>query len=642
MSCILIVVGFFVGLASLVYSLVKFVLNYTKKTHRLPLNLLDLENIPAIPLQIDETIRTLLRLNKRTTATKSVQFGYSKRYRIEGQDATAYQFLYGKDKIRFDSSTRKQLNAELYWTATKMAILSKNKALASTLQKRLPKRHDSPSKNLVKNQMTYQSLFLDTPDQFSISWSQYYNIYDNAQEKLDTWAGTLTDVAIANREFWPTIANYGLAYNLIILSKVTTDQVPALKTEYGAEWTAKMDTLSEQGLLYAIDMTIYGHLEPQVVNDFPRFTPSTYTLLEQDPSSKDLTPIGIWVAGQQGKDRVFYSPVTSTVGTWLYALQAAKVSITVYGIWSGHVYHWHIVTAAMQMYMYECFDQQHAVYQLLKPISNYLIPFDNVLLLLWGAVAPPTSISTAQIYLEFTNTYAEGRTYFDDDPINALKRQGIRQEDFTQDAAVPWDKFKLVGQELEIWKTTEQYITSFVSASYDSDQAVQQDKDLQAWIKACSDNEKGNIKGLPIMNTKESLVNVLTSFVFRITVHGTSRLIPTANPALSFIGNFPPCLQRTERPDPNQELSTKELMTYLPNVGTIGEMMDFYNTFSFSAPYEPLLPLEGIERNLFFDAGNPTDPRNIALIKFRKDINDFMNKYVGDGLVHQWPLNIET
>ena len=27
---------------------------------------------------------------------------------------------------------------------------------------------------------------------------------------------------------------------------------------------------------------------------------------------------------------------------WLYALQAAKTSITVWGIWLGHVYHWHI------------------------------------------------------------------------------------------------------------------------------------------------------------------------------------------------------------------------------------------------------------------------------------------------------------
>lgn len=642
MKCLLIVLGVLLVLALLAFIIIKLVLHFTKTTQRLPLHLLGLENIPAVPLQIDQTIETLLRLARRSTATRPVQFGYSNRYTIDGHNATGYQFLYGKDEIKFDAATRKELSTDLYWTAAKMIFLTKNGALATTLKRRLPQRNSPPQDQLIKDGVTYQSLFLDEPKQFSISWSQYYNIDEEAQDKLEEWAGALTDVAIANRAFWPTIANYGLAYNLMVLEKVTPDQLPALQVEYGEDWSSQMTDWSKEGLLYAIDMTIYANLEVQEVADFPRFTPSTYTLLKQDPVTKDLTPVGIWVAGYEGTDRVFYSPETATAGAWLYALQAAKVSVTVYGIWSGHVYHWHIVTASMQMYLYENFEQEHVIYQLLQPISNYLISFDDALLLLWGGIAPPTSMSTAKIYLEFTNSYAEGRNFFDDDPINTLKSQGIQQEHFTQDPQQPWDKFKLVGQSLEIWMATEKYIATFVAHSYASDQAVQQDEALQNWMAACSHSRKGNIKGLPKMATREALINVLTSFVYRITVHGTSRLIPVANPALSFVGNFPPCLQRTDRPAPDQALSTKELMTYLPNVGTIGEMMNFYNTFSFSAPYEPLLPLEGIERKLFFDNENPEDPRNKALMVFREDIRVFMDKYVGDGLIHQWPLNIET
>jgi len=48
---------------------------------------------------------------------------------------------------------------------------------------------------------------------------------------------------------------------------------------------------------------------------------------------------------------VAYSARSASPGAWLYALQAAKTSVTVYGIWLGHVYHWHLVTAAMQMTM---------------------------------------------------------------------------------------------------------------------------------------------------------------------------------------------------------------------------------------------------------------------------------------------------
>lgn len=640
MKCLWIVLLILLILAALLFLLFKLFSKLIERTERLPLHLMGFGNIPAVPIQIRNSIETLLKLAGRSVATEQAQFGFSERYTISGENATGYQFMYGTKTIRYDKETTTQLTRELQLAGAKMLLLPKNNVLSATLTKRMDKYHGPRPKKLIKNGVTYQDLFLDKPEQFAISWTNFYNIYEDAQEHLPTWAASLTDVAIANREFWPTIAQYGLAYNLLIAQKVSPEQLPVLKAEYGANWTAEMDALSKKGLLYAIDMTIYKEVEPSQVEGFDRFTPSTYTLLEQDASSKNLSPIAIWVEGYKGKDRQFYSLETATKGAWLYALQAAKVSITVHGIWSGHVYHWHIVTAAMQMYMYESFKEDHPIYELLQPISNYLIPFDNVLLLLWNKVAPPTSISTTKAYLEFTNIYAKGRNFFDDDPINTLQRNGIQEADFSVDK--PWDAYQIVAYELDIWKATEEYIIAFVEYTYTSDQAVQNDKALQDWIKACGAPLKGNIRGLPIMDTKEALIRVLTSFVYRITVHGSSRLIPTANPALTFVGNFPPCLQRTDRPEPSQDLPIAELMTYLPNTGTIGEMMNFYNTFSFSAPYETVLPLGGIERDLFFNNEDINDPRNQALIKFRKAIKNFMDENVGDGLIHQWPLNIET
>jgi len=185
------------------------------------------------------------------------------------------------------------------------------------------------------------------------------------------------------------------------------------------------------------------------------------------------------------------------------------------------------------------------------------------------------------------------------------------------------------------------YVSQIVELNYATDQDVLADHDLQEWIKSCGNPAEGNVKGLPVMDSKIALIDVLTSFIFRITIHGVSRLIPIANPALSFIPNFPPCLQNDQIPDPSAEMSTQELLRYLPNTGTIGEMMNFYNTFSFSAPYVTLLPLDGIDQDLFFGP-SPTHPNNQALIQFRTDMQDFMNTHIRDGLIHQWPRNIET
>src|SRR5690606_14683283 len=140
---------------------------------------------------------------------------------------------------------------------------------------------------------------------------------------------------------------------------------------------------------------------------------------------------------------------------WLFALMAARMSVTVYGIWLGHVYHWHMVTAAMQMTMHNHLSAPNPVYQLLAPQSDYLMAFDNVLLLLWSHIAPPTSVSTAGQFLDLSNTFATGRSFFDDDPLPTLQRLGLSESDFT--VTTPWDQYPLVPHLLRVWSAAEAY-----------------------------------------------------------------------------------------------------------------------------------------------------------------------------------------
>ena len=81
----------------------------------------------------------------------------------------------------------------------------------------------------------------------------------------------------------------------------------------------------------------------------------------------------------------------------------AKASITAFGAWLGHVYHWHLVTAAMQMTMLNTLSTAHPIYQRLAPQSKYATAFDDVLLLLWSQIAPPTSIAGWIEFLELAN-----------------------------------------------------------------------------------------------------------------------------------------------------------------------------------------------------------------------------------------------
>ena len=103
-----------------------------------------------------------------------------------------------------------------------------------------------------------------------------------------------------------------------------------------------------------------------------------------------------------------FSRQGSTASAWVYALQAAKVSVTVFGIWLGHVYQWHIVPAALLMTMFENLSPKHPLYRLLEPQSNYVIPFDDLLLAGWDTL--PGSLATAPQLLALVERWARTRS----------------------------------------------------------------------------------------------------------------------------------------------------------------------------------------------------------------------------------------
>lgn len=609
-----------------------------KRIPHLPLRLVGLESIPAIPFQLVETLETLVRLGLREDQTQQAKQGFSNVYRIGGYENTGYAYLFGGGKTD-TADARAKLAAKLQGSG-KVGMLGEAAMLTQLLEELRADHQDAVDTTVLAAVEPITALPLESPEQFSMSWTTFPPVYRDAQPLLPAWAASLTDAETASRLFWPTIANYGLAYNLLFLAKVDSALLAELQAVFPGSWTPTLDAAAAAGLLYAIDLRFFEKLEPQTVNNRPRFTPATLTVLVQDAATKALLPELVRVSGYQGAGATTYSRQGASPSAWLYALQAAKTSATVYGIWLGHVYHWHIPTGAMQMTLWNNVPTGHVLLQLLGPQSNFLIPFDDVLLLLWKDIAPPTSIASAWQFLKLMNDFAKGRGFFDDDPPAEIEKLGLRLEDFTVDK--PWDAYPLVGHLLEIWQATEDYVAAFVAANYASDEAVQQDAALQAWIAAAGAKSEGNLRGLPAMDSREALGRLLTSQIFRVNSHGSSRLSQSANPALTFIANFPPCLQETSIPAPTADLTTQQLLAFLPNTGTMGEMMAFYTIFSFSVPYVPLVPLAGIEENLFFPGG-AANPGNAALVKLRHQMVGIIEQLdPGSPQRFQWPLNVET
>ena len=459
---------------------------------RLPLLELGFVNCPAIPYWVDlagdpdpdHVNATLASLLARGAEGMPAYVGLSTKYTIDSQTHSAFEFLYG---------------SQLAPGATALA--------------------------------------LDKADEFTLPWTTYGDVYEDSQDLAKPLAKTLQDATAATKAFWPTIASFGLPYYLLVLEKVDDAQARRFATEFGNVWTSeKLGPVQQAGLLYAIDTSILAELEPFTARDGTvRFTPGTITLLRQDPQTKELTPAAILLSTTNaGPPRVYGRKDPA----WLYALQAAKTSITVWGIWLGHVYHLHIATAAMQMTMYNHLPAGHRLRPLLEPQSQHLIDFDFVLLTtLFQKISPPTPVSGPLALVKLLDQFAANRTFLGDDPHAELKARGLEKADFTE--SKDWDRYPLVGWLLDVWNITHDFVKAVVDVIYKTDGEVKNDKDLQAWMDASGDPSQGNLRGLPEVETRDDLTKVLTSLLYRVNAHGAWNPGPGGQPGARLRRDLP-------------------------------------------------------------------------------------------------------
>ena len=352
------------------------------KMPRLPLGELGFKYIPAVPVDAGGVGDTLVKLAVRLKQREQPLQGLSKTFTIGGSTARAYNFLFGTEAAdEKQAAAHESLRSSLSRDPSEIVRI-----LVGAL-KQLP---EEPTPGGVRGGDDLTALALDDPKQWSMSWTTLPEVFTSALPQLDEWAATVdvTQPDKATEAFFPTIARYGLSFNLILPKKVRDLEVGTWRMLFGTAWTPALDAAAKAGLLYVIDFRIYETLQPQKVAGIPRFTPSTVTVLVQDPTTKALTPELVRVAGGNNEPKVFSRQGSTTASAWVYALQAAKVSVTVFGVWLGHVYQWHIVTAAMLMTMFDNLSANHPVRKLLEPQSSFVIPFDNVLLLAFELGGP--------------------------------------------------------------------------------------------------------------------------------------------------------------------------------------------------------------------------------------------------------------
>jgi hypothetical protein len=187
-----------------------------------------LNDMPGVPVPgVRSYLDTVAKLDGRKKETKPAKDGLSFPYTISGHTASAHDFLFGDPKLR--------------------------------------------------------NLSLSEPMQFSISWTNYKGIFDDAVKNCQKpFAEMLTSVDQATKEFWGIIADYGTPYNLLILRRVTSDtRLAELKTLFARYWRegwgdSSPESILREGRLYEIDFSMVESLPAwHSDNKAPRYNPAT-------------------------------------------------------------------------------------------------------------------------------------------------------------------------------------------------------------------------------------------------------------------------------------------------------------------------------------------------------------------------------
>ncbi len=153
-------------------------------------------NVPAIPVDVAGSIETIARLALRSQQTTQAKQGLTEMFTINGTTDVAYAFLFGGSAATLEDGAGPAL--------AKFLQERPDKVLSELFSK--PLQTGRPALLAAQTTSASKPLPLESPEQFSISWTTFPDVYQSALPKLREWASSLSDADAATEQFWPTIA----------------------------------------------------------------------------------------------------------------------------------------------------------------------------------------------------------------------------------------------------------------------------------------------------------------------------------------------------------------------------------------------------------------------------------------------------
>ncbi|XP_029696806.1 arachidonate 12-lipoxygenase, 12S-type [Takifugu rubripes] len=361
------------------------------------------------------------------------------------------------------------------------------------------------------------------------------------------------------------------------------------------------------GNIYILDYAITDGIPSNTIKGVPQYIAAPICLLYNHPDD-GLKPIAIQLGQTPGVDTPIFLPTDPPLAWLLAKMWVRNTEFQVFQLLS-HLLRTHLVMEVFCVATLRQLPDVHPVYKLLAPHLRYTLEIN--------CRGRTQLISPDGIFKQVVSTGGEGVLVLAQREYSALTYRSLQpRNDFADRGVARLPKYFYLEHSLMVWDAIDKFVSGVVSLYYQSDQDVQQDPELQAWIRDITQEGFTELPsfGLPSkLCSREELCTLLSVAIFTASVQHAA----TNNGQFDWCAWIPntPCTMRQPPPGDKDAVTMETIMATLPDISQ--SCMQMAITWHLGRPQPDAVPLGHYSEEYF------TETKTLELIdKFKEELRE--------------------
>uniref|UniRef100_A0A2K5R7G5 Arachidonate 15-lipoxygenase type B n=2 Tax=Cebus imitator TaxID=2715852 RepID=A0A2K5R7G5_CEBIM len=293
----------------------------------------------------------------------------------------------------------------------------------------------------------------------------------------------------------------------------------------------------EKGSLFLVDHGILSNMHTNVINGQPQFSAAPMTPLYQRPCGGPLLPLAIQLSQTPGPNSPIFLP-SDDEWDWLLAKTWVRNAKFSFHEALTHLLHSHLLSEVFTLATLRQLPHCHRLFKLLVPHTRYTLHINTLareLLIVPGQVVDRSTGLGIGGFSELIQRSMKQLNYSALCLPVDIRARGVED--------IPGCYYRDDG--MQIWGAVERFVSEIIGVYYPSHESVQDDRELQAWVREIF--SKGFLNrensGIPSsLETREALVRYVTMVIFTCSARH-SAVSAGQFDSCAWMPNLPPSMQ---------------------------------------------------------------------------------------------------